>query len=223
MALKRTDYIVIDDREKEEITSKQDGDDVQAVLADKKSADLKPLTSSELRNLGMQAASFIMASEDKEKFETMLRISQDFPKYSNAIAATEISEDLKQEARTMSMHALPPGLNAVWINGLQVTPRDLEVFSLLERLRRERRLINGVKSLGLTGDEAIKLISHAALSEESNNQDVQRYDWRDTTEGGNVIIWMNDIEKDKRYMDWPEQVQGVSRIHMRYRRGFILI
>jgi UDP-glucose:glycoprotein glucosyltransferase len=39
---------------------------------------------------------------------------------------------------------------------------------------------------------------------------VQRFDWRDSIEGGNVIIWMNDIEKDKRYADWPTSLQAVS-------------
>jgi UDP-glucose:glycoprotein glucosyltransferase len=42
------------------------------------------------------------------------------------------------------------------------------------------------------------------------DSDAPRFDWRDEIEGGNVIIWMNDIEKDKRYSDWPRILQAVS-------------
>ncbi|TKX21817.1 UDP-glucose:glycoprotein glucosyltransferase [Elsinoe australis] len=210
LALKRTDYIVIDDRQAAEGAKKETAEKGQAVLADDEVADLKPLSSSELVDLGLKAASFVMASEDK--FGTLLKLAQDFPKHSKALSTTEISEQIKNELSDNAQSFLPPGYNAMWINGRQTLDRDLDAFSLLEQLRSERKLINSAKSLGLTGDETIKLIGHADVSGSSGADggmpDVQRYDWRDDIEENNVIIWMNNIEKDKRYLEWPDNVQA---------------
>jgi len=36
-----------------------------------------------------------------------------------------------------------------------------------------------------------------------------RFDIRDDIEGGGVIIWLNDLEKDSRYKPWPTDIQNV--------------
>ena len=44
--------------------------------------------------------------------------------------------------------------------------------------------------------------------------DAPRFDWRDVKEGGKAIIWLNDIEKDKRYEDWrPNLMQLLQRTY----------
>ncbi|KAF2152705.1 glycosyltransferase family 24 protein [Myriangium duriaei CBS 260.36] len=209
LALKRTDYIVIDDRAAAEGEEKKGKQAKTAVLEDDDEvADLKPLSSSELSQLGLKAATFVMNSEDK--FATLLKLARDFPKHSSAIAAGEVSEELKTEMRHNAMAFLPPGYNALWVNGIQMFDRDLDVFSLLELLRRERKLISTAKALGLSEHQAIRLITHSAVTETGDQQqDIQRYDWRDDIEGNKVIIWMNDIEKDRRYFDWPDSVQAL--------------
>ncbi|EME80870.1 glycosyltransferase family 24 protein [Pseudocercospora fijiensis CIRAD86] len=204
LALKRTDYIVIDDRnaeeeKKEETVSANDG-----TLSEEEVSDLRPLSQSELRRLGLRAASFVMGSE--QPFDTLLRLSQDFPKHSSSIAATEISEEFMAEHSTNREVLVPAGFNVMWINGVQIMPRDVEAYALLEHLRRERKMIKSVQEIGLSGTEAVELLSHEAITASQVGQEVQRYDWRDNAEGGDVIIWMNDIEKDKRYAEWPETV-----------------
>ena len=104
---------------------------------------------------------------------------------------------------------LPAGYNIIWINGVQVTARDVDAFSLLEHLRRERTLINGIRELGFSGPEAISILSNSAITETQTDGEPQRYDFRDETEGGNVIMWLNDIAKDKRYDDWPTSLAAV--------------
>lgn len=205
LALKRTDYIVIDDREKDGAEDK-DKAAAETTLSEEEVSDLRPLSQSELRRLGVRAASFVMASEDP--FETLLKLSQDFPKHSTSIAATNVSKEFVDEHEKNRDILLPPGYNVMWINGVQVMPRDVEAYALLEHLRRERRMIKSVQEIGLTASEAITLLSHEAITESQVQQESPRYDWRDDAEGGDVIIWMNDIEKDKRYLDWPETVSA---------------
>ncbi|KAK4613296.1 UDP-glucose:glycoprotein glucosyltransferase [Fulvia fulva] len=207
LALKRTDYIVIDDRQAEDGAKESANSASDASLNEEEVSDLRPLSQSELKRLGVKAASFVMGSE--KPLDTLLRLSQDFPKHSSSIAATNISHEFLQEHIGNRDVILPPGYNVMWINGVQMMPRDIDAYSLLEYLRRERKMINGVRGIGLSGSEAVNLLSHEAITESQVEQEAQRYDWRDETEGGDVIIWMNDIEKDKRYEEWPEYVSAL--------------
>lgn len=207
LALKRTDYIVIDDREKE---VKPDQSATSATLEDKDvGADLKPLSKSELLRLGLRASSFVMQS--KNPFEALLKLSQDFPKYSGAMAASNISEDFKKEHTRNRETLLQPGNNIVWMNGLQLVDRQIDAFTLLDLLRKERKLIAEVEAIGLSGAEAVKLLSHEKIAVSASNDGPLRYIWSDKSEGGNIILWLNDIENDRRYQGWPTALNAVSK------------
>jgi UDP-glucose:glycoprotein glucosyltransferase len=208
LALKRTDYIVIDDREDGESKPTEETSEKEVKFEDEEFADLKPLSSSELFGLGLKASSFIMQSENP--FDTLVKLSQDFPKYSSAIASHNATKEFVAEHDYNRAQLVPGGYNIWWMNGVQMIEREIEALSILDLLRAERKLINGVRDLGLTGTEAIKLLSHEDIATVQAEGEPQRFDWRDDTEGGNVIFWMNDIEKDKRYEEWPTTIQAVS-------------
>lgn len=208
LALKRTDYIVVDDREagkgsKSDVAAKE-----EVNFEEEEVADLKPLSTSELSSLGMKAASFVLQSEDP--LATLLKLSQDFPRYSSAIASKEITPEFVAEHDSNRQKLVPDGYNVWWLNGIQMIERNTQSLTILDILRRERQLINGVRDLGLSGPEAVKLLSHTEISNSKVENEVQRFDWRDTLEGGNVIIWLNDIVKDKRYEGWPDSLNAVS-------------
>ena len=203
LALKRTDYIVIDDREHDQ-RQEQAHQIADIELDDTDVQDVKPLSSSELRNLGLNAASYIMTSENP--LDALVKISQDFPKYSAALSQNNATAAFLHEHRANRDILLRSGLNALWLNGQQVSPREIDAFSFIDILRRERRFINKLQKRGLTPEEAVNLVSHPAFALAQSGDDVQRYDFRDKNEGGNVIIWLNDLEKDKRYDEWPDTI-----------------
>lgn len=213
LALKRTDYIVIDDRAATD-ENPGDGSSVidgeELVREDEELKDLKPLSSTDLLGLGLKAASFITASEDP--FETLVKVSQDFPKHSHLMAKQNISEEFLAEHRKNRDVLLPSGYNIIFMNGQQIEARQMDAFALLEQFRRERSIIGSLRDLGFTGSEAVRILSHTAIAESKSSATLQRYDYRDTSEGGRVIIWLNDIEKDKRYADWPTQIAAVSNL-----------
>ena len=207
LQLKRTDYIVIDDREANSRTETPASS--QVVLdAEEEVADLKPLSNSELANLGVKAASFIMQSEDQ--FETLLKLTQDFPKYSAPIAMHNESEDFLAEHYFNRGQMVPPGTNVLWMNGVQLIERQMSPYTLVDMLRRERKLIRGVTDLGLTGKEAISLLGNPEVTAAKSGDETRRFDWRDEAEEGRVIIWLNNIEKDKRYAEFPTGLMSVS-------------
>ncbi|KAF2007685.1 glycosyltransferase family 24 protein [Amniculicola lignicola CBS 123094] len=211
LQLKRTDYIVIDDRQSEEQSEEQKSASQKPIGTelddDDEVSDLKPLSSSEVSSLGMKAAGFALKSD--QPLETLLKLVQDFPKYSSAIVSHNASEEFLQEHQANREQLLAAGVNVIWINGVQIPYRDINPFTLLEHLRRERKLINGIRSQGLSGPHAIGLLSHPAMTESQATDEPQRYDFRDEAEGGRVIIWLNNIEKDKRYEMWPSTLTSL--------------
>ena len=81
LALKRTDYIVIDDRPSEQGDRGSTQKPVDIELHDDEDVtDLKPLSKDDVSDLGLKAASFVMKSE--QQMDTLLKLVQDFPKYS---------------------------------------------------------------------------------------------------------------------------------------------
>ena len=211
LALKRTDYIVIDDRNAEkgeEAEGSVPSEAEEVSLEAGEVADLKPLSSAELLGLGLKAASFILGSE--APFDTLIKVSQDFPRHSSAITKGNASVEFVTEHRSNRELFLPAGYNVIFMNGMQIDARQMDAFALLEQLRKERKLIGSLRGLGLTGPESIQLLSHPAIAQSKIEEVSQRYDYRDTLEGGNIIIWLNDIEKDKRYEGWPTHVTAVS-------------
>ncbi|KAA6411432.1 MAG: glycosyltransferase family 24 [Lasallia pustulata] len=210
LALKRTDYIVIDDRnaekgEEAEETISSEAEDVSLEAGEM--ADLKPLSSAELLGLGLKAASFILESE--APFDTLIKVSQDFPRHSSAITKGNANVEFVTEHRSNRELFLPAGYNVIFMNGMQIDARQMDAFALLEQLRKERKLIGGLRDLGLTGSESVQLLSHPAIAQSKIEDVSQRYDYRDTLEGGNIIIWLNNIEKDKRYEGWPTHANAL--------------
>ncbi|OAP58443.1 hypothetical protein AYL99_07533 [Fonsecaea erecta] len=207
LVLKRTDYIVIDDRD-----AQKSGDSTPEQLSlenvqEDELTDLKPLTTSEVANLGLNAASFIVSSSNP--LDTLLQVTSDFPRYSSLLAAANASRNFILEHRANRERFLPSGYNVLWINGVQIEPRQINAYSLLDHLRRERRIIAQLKNLGLTPSEAISLLSSEIIAEAQANETPQRFDWRDDSEAGGILMWLNDLEQDKRYAGWSSSLRSL--------------
>ena len=232
LALKRTDYIVIDDRGAEgegtqeelplsdiEVDTGSDGvlGTEDLLLESKEVSDLKPLSAKELLGLGLKTGSFVMASDNQ--LDTLLKISEDFPKHSSSITKRNALVDFVREHSSNRQAFLPAGYNVIWLNGLQVQSRQMDAFALLEQLRRERSLVKNLQAIRLNGREAVDILSNPIIAESKVDGDAQRYDYRDAIEGGKVIVWLNDIEKDKRYSSWPSHSSAVGPLFSRGNRA----
>lgn len=147
--------------------------------------------------------------QSEKPFDTLVKLSQDFPKYSSAIATHNTTEGFVAEHEYNRDQLVPAGYNAWWINGVQLIERQINGLSLLEILRKERKLIKGVNDLDFSVREAIDLLAHSEISAVKAENEPQRYDWRDDIEGGSTIIWMNNLEKDKRYAEWSESLSAM--------------
>jgi UDP-glucose:glycoprotein glucosyltransferase len=147
--------------------------------------------------------------DSADPLETLIKLSQNFPKYSSTVAAHNATGEMLQEIRHNRAKMLPGGYNVMWINGVQIDTRQIDAFSLLEHLRRERKLIEKFRGLGLSANDAVKILSHQVLTEAQAGGEEQRYDYRDDSEENQVIIWLNDLEKDSRYEGWSSELDAV--------------
>ena len=214
LALKRTDYIVIDDRGAEKREENEEGDNKKSEEKEEKEeeegkedaapGDLKPLSSSEVSRLGMNTATYVMDSDDP--FATLLNVLQDFPRYASRIAAHRSTPDLVNEMASNLRYASGLPRNSLFINGAQVNSRETDAFSLVDQLRRERRLVEKFGASGFSADQMVNILAHDSVVSAQSRDEAVRYDYRDNLEGGGVIIWANDLEKDARYKGWPEEL-----------------
>ncbi|GAP85192.1 putative UDP-glucose:Glycoprotein Glucosyltransferase [Rosellinia necatrix] len=213
LQLKRTDYIVIDDREAAESSADQPRKTPSAEVVldgEEEVTDLKPLATSELASLGLNAGSFIMDSEDP--FQALIKLTQDFPKFSSSLAARNASDAFIAEHDRNRETAGPSGLNALWMNGVQLTERQIDPYTLVDSIRRERIFIKGAMDLGLTTKEAISLLGDREVTMAKTDDEGPRFDWRDELEDGRVIIWLNNIEKDKRYASFSPSLSTLMQM-----------
>lgn len=210
LALKKTDYIVIDDRETAEAEAEsQQTTSTQVVLDEEEEVeDLRPLSTSELAPLGLKAASFVLQSQNP--WDALLRLTQDFPKFSALVAAHNASDDFVAGHMQNQLQLAPGGVNLMWMNGLALNDRQFNAFTLVDKLRRERKLADSVRDLGFSGKQAVSLLGHHAIASAQASDEPLRFDWRDEQEDGRVIIWLNDLENDEGYKEFPSSLTSVS-------------
>ncbi|ORZ00818.1 UDP-glucose:Glyco protein glucosyltransferase-domain-containing protein [Syncephalastrum racemosum] len=206
LALKNTDYLVIDDREKED-QQEQDstvksklaglGKKISQTLFDTGApATIEPLASKEIKDLGLKAAKFIRKS--KKPLNTLVQLSQDFPKYAHRVSELHLDESDQNTFNSI----IAQGENSMWINGLPLDSTEVEAFSLVRILRQEADRIAGYERLGLNSRQAIDVMTHPALAGDHTDESVKDiYDVR-----SELVEWWNDLEKDKRYKGWSSNI-----------------
>ncbi|XP_061648088.1 UDP-glucose:glycoprotein glucosyltransferase 2 isoform X4 [Phyllopteryx taeniolatus] len=169
--------------------------------------DMAPLKVWELQDLSFQAAARILSVPKFDTLKLMRDLSQKFPSKARSLTRVavnskmrkEIEENQKHLSETIGVH---PGDGELFINGL---PIDLEVhnaFSILEILRSEARVLEGLHNLGVKGEHQGTLLRLPA----NHVTDSYGLDIRHP-----AVMWMNDIENDPMYSSWPAGVQELLR------------
>ncbi|EIN08165.1 glycosyltransferase family 24 protein [Punctularia strigosozonata HHB-11173 SS5] len=228
--LKKMDYLAIDDRRTRGQESGSVDDDsgikeaegtlltkdpilqlLEAYPLNSTADNNSPLTEDELLQIGFQTAQLIADSE--EPLATLKQISQNFPRYATSISRrVNVNESVAMEIQA-NMARAQPGMSMIWINGKTVPETDINPFSLLRLLRKERGFVHSLTSLGLTAEQSIDLMTHSAVGSLQGEKDVLDgiFDASDRLEGGNTIVWWNDLEKDSRYASWPSSLNTLLR------------
>ncbi|KAI8968326.1 UDP-glucose:glycoprotein glucosyltransferase-domain-containing protein [Mycotypha africana] len=219
MALKKTDYLVIDDRESQSRTSMKDkmahvgkkiAKSASSLFESGQLETIEPVTPVEIHRLSFKAAQYVARSN--KPLEILTELLNDFPKYAKSLSEIDLDESFAEEIIDNQLHFLRAGMNAIWLNGKGLEFNQVDPFYLLRAIRSELKLINSFKKFGFTPKEAIEIISNPELTAAHNPGEKKEevYDIRDTSES-HFITWWNDLEKDKKYKDWTNSMDQYIR------------
>jgi UDP-glucose:glycoprotein glucosyltransferase len=202
-----------------------------------------PLSEEEVIELGYQASQLIImasATAAKDNLTTPLSASsslsplsaftilcQNFPKYAQLLSRrVTISPVVDAELRQNALRA-QAGANVVWVNGgVVVSPgadvagaggatNGVDVLKMKRVLRKEKEWIRALEALGLSRQEAVRVVSDSGGGEDGKPKTGQeisdgRVDASDRPEGGDIVLWWNNIEEDERYSRWSPSFYSVS-------------
>ncbi|KAI8823410.1 UDP-glucose:glycoprotein glucosyltransferase-domain-containing protein [Fimicolochytrium jonesii] len=210
LALKSTEYKVLDDRDvkqekgsSEEVTgskTRPDDDDILREIPPR----TVPLHANETRALGFQTTQFILGSSNPLK--SLVDISQNFPKFAHLLKDTKLDDAVVAELR-QNMPKLAGIKNRMWINGLEKDLVHVDIFSVQRTLRAELALISSLASLNISSGQALELLT-TPLTEKAETE----ITWGDAFDvRSDAVIWWNDLEKDSRYNRWPKSISEILR------------
>ena len=148
--------------------------------------------------LGVQAAQII--ADSPEPLTVISHLSQNFPKYATTLARrVATNKNVMEELHNNSLK-VQKGLNAFWFNGVSVEARDVNPFALLRLLKKEKTVVKSLMSYGLSNSQAFELLTHPAVAFAQKDSAMMEavFDASDRLEGGGLIMWWNNIEKDTR-------------------------
>lgn len=107
--------------------------------------------------------------------------------------------------------------NSFYLNGIELSTAEVDPFALLRMMRKERSVMAGIMSLDkrITPVAARSFLTFQAPADPSQSRGTteiadalgEMFDSSDREEGGNVILWWNDLEKDKRYAGWTTKLR----------------
>uniref|UniRef100_A0A8D3DVH1 UDP-glucose ceramide glucosyltransferase-like 1 n=1 Tax=Scophthalmus maximus TaxID=52904 RepID=A0A8D3DVH1_SCOMX len=145
---------------------------------------MAPLKVWEMQDLSFQAAATIMSVPKFDALKLMRDLSQNFP---------------SKASETIGVH---PGDGELFINGLHIDLDFHNAFSILDILRGEARVLEGLHNLGIKGEHQGKLLRLPVNAvDNSYALDIRHQ----------AIMWINDIENDPMYRSWPTGVQELLR------------
>lgn len=155
--------------------------------------------------------------ESASPLEAFANGTADFPLVASTLSDVEVTQALFEEVSMNQGTQRAAQAPSFTVNGLsQPLGSALDPFLLLRVLREERRTIEGLLSLNehTTGHVARELLILGGQGGEAQGGIEtmlgELFDARDLAEGGGLITWWNDLEKDGRYKPWPTSVRDVS-------------
>ncbi|XP_063697044.1 UDP-glucose:glycoprotein glucosyltransferase [Culicoides brevitarsis] len=169
---------------------------------------IAPLKAWELQDLGLQASERIASIQGDEALHVLQMIAQNFPLQVKSLLHIPVTEELKNEMKHnievfgRNLNLQPPDA-ALFVNGLFFDAETLDIFTLLDTLRSESRVLDGLFKLGFKGKSSEPLLALDLSSSASKDFAI---DIRDS-----AISWINDLEKDNQYRRWPSSVLDLLR------------
>jgi UDP-glucose:glycoprotein glucosyltransferase len=217
LQIKNQEYKVTDDREilheKELAADTLDDNSYLDPEFDVYPPSIGKIEEAEWRDVGVKTAIHILGADDQ--LASFQHISQNFPRYQRLLFEKKV-EDMYEFKRQVSANqaSIPPTQALFSINGVSIDLENFNLFSfvlfyfisrLFRKIKDESRLVQRLVDLNIPNSSARKLL--LPLSSGAQERPVIKgtlFDMRDP-----LVVWWNNIEKDKRYKGWTPNLREV--------------
>uniref|UniRef100_A0A183AZS3 UDP-glucose:glycoprotein glucosyltransferase n=1 Tax=Echinostoma caproni TaxID=27848 RepID=A0A183AZS3_9TREM len=197
--------------------------------------EIRPLKVWQFRELGLQATQAVMnafrlGKDDSDNssnglnigLETLRDVSQYLPARAGRLVSLKVDPALREELATnqyvLNNLGIQPGQTMFFINGLVISP-SVDIFALLDLLRRESRLMMQLYELGIPANQVAELLSASSngaqsLSGNSNDPGVPGLKYslsgKFALDLANApVIYFNNLELDLAYSHWPDSLHAL--------------
>lgn len=213
--LKRTDYIAIDDRgfseeqqkrldfnstiNSDNIIDTSDDEINEHNIFEIQTSDILKVAQSDISSLGLKTTNFILNS--KHKIVSLINLISEFPKYAYAISKLNYSDETLSEIAENSQSSLQSYIPAgIYVNGAAFPSQTVNIFDIINTITRELSFIDYFAKINVQYSNAVEIMNNFANSMLSTFRNPsRRYDF---TEYSKAIVYLNDIEIDKKYKDF---------------------
>ncbi|KXS19757.1 glycosyltransferase family 24 protein [Gonapodya prolifera JEL478] len=230
LAVKKTDYKVIDDRKIASGSDEDDGTEEAFAREESESDDVLGLLDTPqivqikdeeaIADLGLKASQLIL--KNPNPLAALEQLTGDFPKLAHIVAEIPTDETLRAHVTANKGRSGPRGrqqmgggaLNTLEVNGVELDPVLLDPYQLLRVLKTEASVIDSLGRYSLAANETISILNAPMpLYTSGKGGASDRIPWGDSfdTRPKTVAIWWNDLERDRRYMAWPKGINELRR------------
>lgn len=172
--------------------------------------------------LGLRSTAYILSSSDP--LSTFVELTSNFPLLASQLAqlVPHVDGALASEIETNQLKHPTLFRNSFSINGVALSDADVDPFALLRIMRKERQFVLDVEQLdqNISIKQAREILMHKGIGAAAKTGVAadgrvtaeslgEIFDASDREEGGDLILWWNDLTKDKRYSKWSKDIQEV--------------
>lgn len=235
---KRSDYIVIDDKDVK--SGKKNSKSTKNFKLEK---DLKKIIQStevnsfDEDNLGLKLSSFVLSNpyKDISKYELLQVLLLDLPKFASYISQSTKQrsyDPLKDQVVANEEVGASTDSYGIYVNGAPIHKLELDIFTLINKIKVELNFVNQLVALGFTPEQSkfflakFALLSAVKQSQFRNGNTVMGFNenrfklYEHAFVSGNFkkksgVVFFNDIEKDgtyERYTSNREEAYLQSRL-----------
>ncbi|KAI5693935.1 hypothetical protein M8J75_008163 [Diaphorina citri] len=170
--------------------------------------EMAPLKVWQFQDLSQQAAQRILDAPVEDQLHTLIHIAQNFPVQARSLVSVKVTPEFRAELKhnqDLYMNTLSLGVSegAMYVNGLYFDVDLIDMAKLLETVRHELSVMQGLYSIGITDDALQKLL---CLDLSPSSKTEYGLDIRDS-----AVQWINDIEQDKKYSRWSYSLMDLLR------------
>lgn len=150
------------------------------------------------RRLQKSFFSFVDSMDEDNKFAHLRDIAFNWPAAAMTIAATEIDKDVEKTVKE-SDSDVAPGTNLLSMNGRILPISTFDSFTFAKIAQEEMEIANVLSNQFHLTKPSITLLTELEIAKSVLSVDIRN----------KPIIWLNDLEKDKRYKKWTPKLSSL--------------